>query len=354
MSSPEEIVENWIKKGNTEEILEICNWYIDDLSIVPDEVERLNISNTTITRLNKLPKNLRWLKCTYTNLEELPDSYPENLKYVDIRVNENLKICKLPKGIKFKTDFNALQYEEYLKNTPKYIILKGRLENIKKNIKRKHKLDISDLDLKEIPIGIPDFVTKLVCRNNPIKYLTNLPPNLKILKCEGTDLKSLKGIPESLEKIDCTCTDITSFEGLPNNVKIIKAEYCRKLKYIYYLPESLEYLRLDNCPIRHIRYIPPKCKGLDMSELQLKHIPYLPDSLEVLKCILTNKLERIYNLPKSLKVLDVWSYIPFPDLPDNLLYLRIPSLKLINNSLPNSIEYVDTDEIFLKADHTQW
>lgn len=354
MSSPEEIVDNWVKKGNLHEILDLSNWYIDDLSIIPDEVIYLNISNTTITKLNKLPDNLKWLKCTHTNLEELPKTYPENLKKVDIRANEYLKVCDLPKRIKFKTDFNSLQYEEYLKNTPKDIILKGRLQNIKKNIKKKHKLDISCLDLKEIPKGIPDFVTKLVCRSNPIKYLTNLPPNLKILKCEGTDLKSLKGIPETLEKINCSYTDITSFEGLPNSVKYITADYCRQLQNIYYLPESLEYLHLQDCPIRHIRYIPPKCKVLNMRELKLKYMPYLPDSLEELYCILTSSLKRIYNLPKSLKVLDIWNIIPLPDLPDNLLYLRIPSLKLIRNSLPNSIEYVSTNEIDLRAENSRW
>ncbi len=353
MSSPEEIVEKWVKKGNLYEILDLSNWYIDDLSIIPDEVISLNLSNTTITNLNKLPKNLKWLKCTHTNLEELPETYPENLKYVDIRASEYLKVCKLPKRIKFKTDFNQLQYEEYLKNTPKQIILNGRIRNIKKNVKNKHKLDISNLNLKEIPKGIPDFVTKLVCRGNPIISLKNLPVNLKILKCEGTNLKSLKGIPELLERINCSYTDITSFEGLPNSVKYITADYCKQLKNIYYLPHSLEYLHLQDCPIRHIRYIPPKCKVLDIRELKLKYMPYLPDSLDELYCILTHTLKRIYNLPTSLKVLYMWEKVPLPDLPKSLKYIDIPTKEeydmYYKNKIQELIHLPKYDDIYVET-----
>ena len=114
-------------------------------------------------------------------------------------------------------------------------------------------------------------------------------------------------------------------------------------------------MSLKNSYIRYIKYIPSKLEILDLSDTDIECIPELPNSLKKIYCNNTYKLYKILNIPISLKVLDmISSKILLPQLPEGLLYLRIYSLDMLdNNILPNSIEHLETKEIYLSIDDSK-
>ncbi len=339
MASIKEIIERWKERGKPDIILDLSNWDLTELPDLPDEVERLDISNTSIKALKKLPLHLKWLKCQNSDLEHFPEEseLPPNLKKIDCRGCDALKPFRLSKNIQLKSDFKRIEYEEYLKRTPNDIILEGRIRNTKKNIKKKHILNIYNLNLKHIPDNIPDTVTELCCGNNPISNLNNLPKNLKILYCQYTKIKSLKNLPQTLEVINCSYTDISYLDGLPNTINTIICSNCKYLRNIYNLPQSLEYFYLRYCPVKHIRYIPNKCKELDMEGLYIKYIPYLPDSLDILRFNWMHDLIMIINLPNNLKVLETNTKIRLPELHKSLEIIEIPDKEEYDNHYKNKI-----------------
>jgi hypothetical protein len=79
-----DIIQNWINKSNTQSVLDLSNWNIETLPDIPDSVEMLNISGTNITRIEKLPYNLKWLRRVSSTIRQLPTSLPDSLTYLHL------------------------------------------------------------------------------------------------------------------------------------------------------------------------------------------------------------------------------------------------------------------------------
>jgi hypothetical protein len=349
MSSPEEVITIWKNKNNSKKLLDISNWDITELPEIPDEVERLDINNTNITVITYLPAKLLWFNCQSTPLESLPTILPPNLKYIDCRNCNKLKLFKLPFYIKIRENFNQIIREEYNKNTPPSILLQERIYEVYNTNKRT--LDISNLGLEALP-KLPNNLKRLNCNNNPIKLLNNLPNSLKKLKCEGTLIKNFINMPSCLFNLNCSRTSINSIDNLPDKLKILIADNCDNLEIINFLPSGLEFLSLECSPIKSIKYFPVNLITVDLTETNIEYVPTLPDTLREFYYRITYKLKGFTNIPRSLKILHIGECdnVLLPQLPDGLLKLIIPSLNMLNGYiLPNSIEYLESREIYLSV-----
>ena len=61
-------------------------------------------------------------------------------------------------------------------------------------------LDISNKELTKLPDDIHKYANlkKLICQNNNITSLNNLPPTLEILYCSFNNITSLDNLPVTL------------------------------------------------------------------------------------------------------------------------------------------------------------
>ena len=126
-------------------------------------------------------------------------------------------------------------------------------------------LDLSGLELEELPNNLPNSLTELDCSNNQLQSLPdNLPNSLTELNCSNNQLQSLPdNLPGSLTHLNCN-----------NNL----------LELLPQLPEGLVWL---DCSGNNIQVLPP-----------------LPDSLTYLECR-DNNLICLPDLPPPLEYLNL-------------------------------------------------
>ena len=103
-------------------------------------------------------------------------------------------------------------------------------------------LDLSSLNLTELPHNLPVRLKYLRCNCNNITRLPdNLPANLREIYCNNMPLKYLPdSLPENLEILSCNNTLIQFLpETLPVNLRILCCN-CTKLSSLpYKLPKKL-------------------------------------------------------------------------------------------------------------------
>jgi hypothetical protein len=247
-----------------------------------------------------------------------------------------------------------IEYDSKLNNSQ--IELKQRIDEWiieNKNKKEKTKLDLSGLQIEEYS-NIPDTVEWLVCSGNKsIKTLRGLPENLKKLEFSHYPLKVFDYLPSSLEYLECNVSYIEELDNLPNSIKILKMTCYTYLKKIISLPISLKILDLSHSiDLKEIYcQFPPNLRKLKLTMTSLNSIPLLPDKLTYFDISMNTKIKEIQNLPKNIKVLTIFgtNLKSIPQLPDSVLRLDIDFLsQLNNNSLPNSIRYLDSKELKLE------
>ena len=103
-------------------------------------------------------------------------------------------------------------------------------------------LDISNLNLTELPHNLPTTLKYLRCNCNNIKKLpNNLPANLREIYCNNMPLIDLPDtLPASLEILSCNNTMITCLpETLPTNLKGLYCNYTRLNSLPYNLPDRI-------------------------------------------------------------------------------------------------------------------
>ena len=365
MSCPEEIIYKWYKKGNPRGHLDISNWEMDELPEIPDEVEWLNVSNTTIKHLKGLPKNLKYLYCKSHDIETIETPLPPNLEFIDIRGSKNLEPFDIPKHVKVRSNIDEFQRERYLLREKAmdnhHELVQKRIEKWieeNKNKKQKTKLDLTLLKVEEYQ-GIPEDVEWLICDGNTkIQSLKGLPKGLKRLEFNGYPLKDISGLPPNLEYLTLNSSRLEILDNIPDTVQKIKMTFYSCLKIIKSLPSSLRILNLNLCPdLEEIQCnFPSTLKMIDIHMSSVKTIPILPESLTTLDVSMNYKLEGLPNIPQDIKwlVLNSTNIKSIPPLPDGILSLHVESLLVLNdNSIPNSIRYFTANEIVLLEDKLQ-
>lgn len=123
----------------------------------------------------------------------------------------------------------------------------------------------------------------LLCRQNDLEYLSNLPDTLINLDCADNKLIELPELPNGLKELWCNNNKLTTLPSLPNSLQYID---CRDNK-LTELPQNL----------------PPNLIQLTCSNNELTELPRLPNRLERLYCSY-NKLSGSLDIPQSVKYID--------------------------------------------------
>ena len=172
--------------------------------------------------------------------------------------------------------------------------------NLPKNFFRKGDLDLSDMDLKELPDlstikvhgvldisrngltslkGAPYYAYYFICSFNMLSGLQYCPKESKLIDCSWNRIKTLKWVPENLSYLICCHNDLIDLDGI-KKLKHLKSLNCvaNKLKTLNGAPYNLEKIE---CGFNYIESLvggPKKILHYDcshnpnLSNLGLEHI----------------------------------------------------------------------------------
>ena len=144
-------------------------------------------------------------------------------------------------------------------------------------------LNLNGKNLKgELPLPPQLMVTRLICYNNQLTTLPELPASLTELICSGNQLTTLPELPTSLTELICHSNQLTTLPELPNSLSQLDC-YTNQLTTLPELPESLT--------------------NLDCSANQLETLPVLPASLTKLYCDENPSLDRDPIAQAALKAI---------------------------------------------------
>ncbi len=198
--------------------------------------------------------------------------------------------------------------------------------------------------MEKLPNGLPDTLIELDVSNNQITYLTELPPNIRILTCNHNYITSLNGIPDSVTEIYChynPMTRVNAHTRLPPMLRVLACCYC-ELTELPRLPVTVTRLAcIGNSGLCELPELPPGLVDLVCSECSLEELPRLPDSLTILWCD-SNQLHKFpEQLPSNLRELsgDANQLEALPELPHSLTKLYCSNNLLIRlPDLPTGLE----------------
>jgi hypothetical protein len=211
---------------------------IDNIKL-PESLHDLTLINCKILKEIKLPKNLNFLVCEYTNFIYCKLKLPQNL------IKLSLIRCKIQKNFELSKNLTEL-------------ICEG--------------CEITSLS------NIPDTLNYINVFNNNIKEFTQFPINLKKLDIgQNSKLIKIKNINENLEMLQCDYT----------NIKKLKIPLNSKLKF----------LNINNSKITKIDYLPETLQEFHCENTELIYLPNIPINIE--KLLLNDKIhinELQYNI----------------------------------------------------------
>lgn len=162
MAKVQKRIRKWLSKGDTSALLDLSSLGLTKLPKLPDNLKYLECDHNELTSLPTLPSNLLYLACDRNYLTTLPP-LPDSLEALTCSMNTITSLPPLP---------NSLE-----------------------------ELYCGDNKLKSLPT-LPDSLQILECDNNYMKTLPTLPNNLKVLKCSNNLLMSVPKLPNSLFTLD--------------------------------------------------------------------------------------------------------------------------------------------------------
>ncbi len=229
-------------------------------------------------------------------------------------------------------------------------------------IKLKNNGLVGIIDLKNIK-----NCKKLICSNNQITKLINIPDEIEYLDCSNNQITSLDFLPKKLQYLDCSHNKIKIL-SLKHNINIEK-NHTSLILYGHW-----SYLKHVNCSYNNIEEITEfyynldyfNCKKNPIKKMfypfDIKPLKY-PSSLEEIT-FGYNFNQPLDNLPKNIKKIifherDEGSSHPhyysnfnqsIDNLPEGLTYLKLESC--FNNSvdkLPSTLKYLELGYNFNKT-----
>ena len=170
---------------------------------------------------------------------------------------------------------NGKDYTDYYKNILNYekINIQEDLFYIKETI-----LDCSNSNITELPSILSYNITELICANNLLHNLPDLPLTLLNLYCNLNEIVELLELPQTLTDLRCYCNNLIA---LPN------------------LPITLTNLDCGNNNLTALPNLPITLTNLDCDDNNLIKLPELPQTLIKLSCSY-NKLYELPELPYTL------------------------------------------------------
>jgi hypothetical protein len=209
-------------------------------------------------------------------------------------------------------------------------------------------LNVSFQSLKKLP-EIKSSVKILICNNNQIEEIEELPPNIIYIDCSFNPLKNLKFLKSSnVKTLIMQGVKKINIDYIPRALKVLDCSFCK----IHELPDlsNLEVLVCKGNKIKNLK-LNYTLKGLDATKNLLENIDKLPDSLTVLN-LSDNRLKNIPNLGSNLFSLSLqnnkFTVDNLPEIPITFGFLNCTSG--IFKNVPNMnkhtlIKYSTGDEI---------
>jgi Leucine-rich repeat (LRR) protein len=217
------------------------------------------------------------------------------------------------------------------------------LNNMPKNIKIINDITLREKDISNLPISL--LILSCTLEDN-IHYDFSHLVNLKSLHCGGHDHSQIT-LPNSLIKFRCHIDKNIKIYNLPNSLKSL--EYHKSLVSLPELPDSLEILICSNNKIEELPKLPNSLEILDCSNNNIKELPKLPSSLKKLICN-TNDIKNLPALPNNLLELNITdTFVKYlPILPKSLKLLLCINCSLQKlPELPDSLEILDCSHNFI-------
>lgn len=184
---------------------------------------------------------------TFDNIKisSIPGSLPYNLRILNISNTNITKIPKLPDCVEVLICRQSFDLEE-IRNLPSYL----RILDCGRSVVR----FIGDL---------PPYLDQLICDNTNIQDLPKLPYGLRHLDCTNCNVGSLNGdiinietlkvagtriqrlptLPITLQHLDCSRTLVSSLPNMPSYLSVLDINYTN----IKTVPGSLDNLKKLNC-----------------------------------------------------------------------------------------------------------
>ncbi len=207
--------------------------HITSLDNLPESLEILNCSGNMITNLSNLPNKLKILYCNDLRLNDL-NNLPNSLTNLSCMCSEITSI-NLPNGlIELYAVSNNIKILDSFPPNLKYLDLSGctkiKISNLPKSLER---LEMENCDLSELPV-----------LNDGIQYC-NVSYNL-------IDIIDASQLPKSIETFNCTDNDIKQITNL--TIKTLHSICCDDgVKLILESGEESEYNNNSNYDSKSIK-----------------------------------------------------------------------------------------------------
>ncbi len=148
---------------------------------------------------------------------------------------------------------------------------------------------------------LPSYLYVLDCTGNQLTSLPNLPNSLDYLFCSYNQLPSMPALPNSLSNLYCSNNQLNSLPTLPNELNVLDCN-TNLLNNLPSFPVVLDYLDCSYNLINSLAITPVGLSYLNCSNNQISSLPELYYGLNNLICN-NNQLNGLPNLPSSLSVL---------------------------------------------------
>lgn len=339
------------------------NSNIKCLSILSNNIQRIDISNTAITCLPYIPSKTQVISnltigicntqnnannCAIVNpYVTIPDPNfrARLIQYYPACFNANQEMDTICSGIITYIDCSSLNIQtlsgvQYLKNLHSFWCDNNNISNVDSLPVNLYSLSCNNNQIAKIN-HLPANLTVIGCRNNVISNIDSLPTGLQEIYCDNNNISSISKLPLNLQTIYCNNNNISNIDSLPTNMKKL---YCNnnKITSIDKLSDSISELHCSSNLIATINKLPKNLTDFDCSFNSLNNLPRIDSNVINLNCSHNNisNLNIDSNNTASLnnwrwgKSLDI-SYNRFNSLPN--LGTNYLSINCRNNHIATAI-----------------
>ena len=208
----------------------------------------LDLSNRNLNYENfisEIPPNITILNLSNNNFTILPE-ISDNIEILDLRNNVNLTtLTKLPENLKqiYVNNTSILFTESQILNIAEknIAVYYGRPLTIDVSVilsKSRNTLNISNLNLSEIKIDIPERIVNIICENNKFTSMFKLPKNITELSMNNNLL------------VDVNLSEYTNLKFIQiekNNLTNIKFNENILYNSVEVSNNKLKKLHINNC-----------------------------------------------------------------------------------------------------------
>ena len=228
--------------------IDYCEYDEYPFTNISSNLSYLNIKNNNIKELPELPDTLNILYCDYcyylklpdikhcqlkelscekSNLKELPE-LPDTIEKLNIRDNKIKKINNLPKKLKeFICSCNPIyEFPEFQNTLEELECVRCKLVTLPKleHLSNLNKLNIACNNLLRIP-KLPKSIKILFCGDNKLTDLPDLPPDMEQYDFKDNNIKKMSKMMALFAKYKLTKNRCYYYHNNNNMIRLYSPNY---------------------------------------------------------------------------------------------------------------------------------